>query len=189
MPRIAPVDRNHLDTETLALLNAKSAGERWNVFEGLANHAPTLRGMFCLRESMETDLSCFEHEVIAIEIARFNGCGYCLPAHRFVCSELGVDENDIESLTQGELLEQQPQIMAIQLFVRAVLENKGKLADNEFSQFLSKGINKAKMIVILSEIALYTLLNYFNRLAGTEIEEQVLPYVARQANWITEPDR
>jgi hypothetical protein len=45
------------------------------------------------------------------------------------------------------------------------------------------------MIVILSEIALYTLLNYFNRLAGTEIETQVLPYISEGVNWITKPDR
>ena len=72
---------------------------------------------------------------------------------------------------------------------QTLLSAKGKLDDIEFNQFLSQGINEAKMIVILSEIALYTLLNYFNRLAGTEIEEPVLPYVSRQANWITEPDR
>ena len=40
-----------------------------------------------------------------------------------------------------------------------------------------------------AEIALYALLNCFNRLANTEIEAQVLPFVSDQANWITEPDR
>ena len=39
------------------------------------------------------------------------------------------------------------------------------------------------------ETALYTLLNYFNRLAGTEIEAQVLPFVSGEADWITKPDR
>jgi hypothetical protein len=45
------------------------------------------------------------------------------------------------------------------------------------------------MIVILAEIAWYTLLNYFNRLAGSEIEAQVLPFVGVETSWVTAPDR
>jgi hypothetical protein len=63
------------------------------------------------------------------------------------------------------------------------------LDDEEFSDYQSRDIPEDKMIVILAEIALYTLLNYFNRLAGTEIETQVLPFVSEQAIWITKPDR
>jgi hypothetical protein len=85
--------------------------------------------------------------------------------------------------------EQQPQLLVIQQFVRAALEKKGMLDDEEFSDFQSRDIPEDKMIVILAEIALYTLLNYFNRLAGTEIETQILPFVSEQAIWIKEPDR
>jgi AhpD family alkylhydroperoxidase len=190
MPRIQPVDRNHLEPETLTLLKAISGGEsRWNVFEGIANHPPTLQAMNGLRQGIDAGLTTLEQEVIAIEIARHNGCGYCLPAHRYVCSEIGVDLNEVDALTRGELLEQKPGLLAIQQFVRAAMEKKGLLGDEEFADFQSRGIADDKMIVILSEIALYTLLNYFNRLAGTEIEEQVLPFISDEANWITPPDR
>ena len=190
MPRIQPVDRKRLDADTLSLLKAISGGEsRWNVFEGIANHPPTLRAMDGLREGIDSGLTTLEQEVIAIEIARFNGCGYCLPAHRFVCHELGVDAADVDALIRGELLEQQPRLSMIQQFVRVALEKKGMLDDREFSDFKSRGIAIDKMIVILAEIALYTLLNYFNRLAGTEIEVQVLPYVSDETKWVTPPDR
>ena len=142
-----------------------------------------------LRQGIDDGLTTLEQEVIAIEIARFNGCGYCLPAHRFVCNEIGVDQVDIDALTRGELLSRQPQLMVIQQFVRAALQKKGMLDDEEFSDYQSRGIGDDKMIVILAEIALYTLLNYFNRLAGTEIEAQVLPFVSDEAEWITKPDR
>jgi AhpD family alkylhydroperoxidase len=189
MPRIRPVDGSRLDSDTLALLNTISGAEsRWNVFEGIANHPATLSAMDGLRKAIDDGLTTLEQEVIAIEIARFNGCGYCVPAHRFICSELGVDQADIEALTRGELLGQ-PQLLAIQQFVRAALEKKGMLDDEEFDDFQSRGISDDKMIVILGEIALYTLLNYFNRLAGTEIKEQVLSFVSKDANWITKPDR
>jgi AhpD family alkylhydroperoxidase len=181
MPRIPPVDRSRLDPETLSLLKTISGGgdARWNVFEGIANHPATLRAMDSLRQCINNGLTTLEQEVIAIEIARYNGCGYCLPAHRFVCSEMGVDAADIDALTRGELLEEKPRLSVIQQFVRA----------DEFNDFQSRGMVNDKMIVILSEIALYTLLNYFNRLAGTEIENQVLPFVSEEAEWITEPDR
>ncbi|MFV2033312.1 MAG: carboxymuconolactone decarboxylase family protein, partial [Gammaproteobacteria bacterium] len=129
MPRIKPVDRNRLDAETISLLNAKSGGDeaRWNVFEGVANNEATLRGFFSLSDSINQGLTSLEHEVIAIELARFNGCGYCLPAHRFVCHQLGVEQADIDTMTRGELLAHQPQLMAIQQFVRVALDRKGKL--------------------------------------------------------------
>ena len=191
MPRINPADRKQLDPETLSLLTTISGGEasRWNVFEGIANHPATLRALDGLIKSVNDGLTKLEQEVIAIEIARFNGCGYCLPAHRFVCTEIGVDPADVEALTRGELLTNQPQLMQIQQFVRTALEKKGNLDNAEFNGFQSGGISDAKMIVILSEIALYTLLNYFNRLAGSEIEAPVLPFVTDEVNWITAPDR
>ena len=191
MSRIQPVDRNRLDQDTLSLLKAKSGTDdtRWNVFEGVANSPATLRGITSLGDSIKQGLSSLEYEVIAIEMARFNGCGYCLPAHRYVCSKIGVDAADIDAMTRGELLTQKPHLMVIQQFVRAVLENKGHLDDDEFRDFESRRITHDKMIVILSEIALYTFLNYFNRLAGTEIEAQVLPHVSEQAEWMTAPDR
>jgi AhpD family alkylhydroperoxidase len=191
MPRIQPVDRNYLDLDTLSLLQTKSGADdsRWNVFEGVANSPTTLRGIIGLSDSIKQGLSSLEHEVIAIELARFNGCGYCLPAHRFVCSEIGVDAADIDAMTRGELLTQKPHLMVIQQFVRAVLENKGHIDDDQFRNFELRHITHDKMIVILSEIALYTFLNYFNRLAGTEIEAQVLPFVSEHAEWETAPDR
>ncbi|MCH7880384.1 MAG: carboxymuconolactone decarboxylase family protein [Proteobacteria bacterium] len=191
MPRIKPVNRNQLDPETRSLLKTKSGGDeaRWNVFEGVANNAATLRGIFGLSDSINQGLSSLEQEVVAIEMARYNGCGYCLPAHRFVCNELGVEQADIDAMTRGELLTQQPQLMVIQQFVRTALNKKGNLDDKEFAVFQSRGINDEKMIVILSEIAFYTFMNYFNRLAGTEIEEQVLPHVSEEVAWVTSPDR
>ena len=191
MPRIHPVDRNQLESGTLSLLETISGDNdsRWNVFEGIANHPATLRAMEALRNSVDDGLTMLEQEVIALEIARFNGCGYCVPAHHFACSEIGVDQADIDAMTRGELLTRQPQLMLLQQFVRAVLRQKGKLDDLEFERFQTSGIGTEKMIVILSEIALYTLLNYFNRLAGTEIEAPVLPFVSEETCWITTPDR
>ena len=191
MARIQPVDRGRLDPESLALLDSINGGNgvRWNVFEGVANNPASLRAMDALRKGVDACLTTLEQEVIAIEIARFNGCGYCLPAHRYVCDEIGMNREDIDALTRGEDLAHQPGLMTIQKFVRSALQKKGHLGDEEFDALFAEGIDSAKMIAILTEIALYTLLNYFNRLAGSEIEADVLPFVSDEADWITEPDR
>jgi len=191
MARIQPVDRGRLDPESLALLDSINGGNgvRWNVFEGVANNPASLRAMDALRKGVDACLTTLEQEVIAIEIARFNGYGYCLPAHRYVCDEIGMNREDIDALTRGEYLAHQPGLMNIQKFVRAALQKKGHLGDEEFDALFAEGIDSAKMIAILTEIALYTLLNYFNRLAGSEIEADVLPFVSDEADWITEPDR
>lgn len=189
MPRIPIVDRDAIDTDTRALLEAISGAQRWNVFEGIANHPPTLRAMNALRTAIDAGLDTREQEVLAIEIARYNGCGYCLPAHRYVCHEIGMDAGDIEALTRGELLEHAPDLRLLQQFVRAILECKGHLGDDAFAEFQGRGLDAEKMIVILAEIALYTLLNYYNRLAGSEIEPEVQPHAPATAAWVTPPDR
>ncbi len=189
MPRIPIVDRDAIDADTRALLESISGAQRWNVFEGVANHPPTLRAMNALREALDAGLTTTEQEVIAIEISRYNGCGYCLPAHRYVCHEVGMDAADIDALTRGELLEHAPELMLLQQFVRAALEQKGHIDDAAFADFQARGIGHARMIVVLAEIALYTLLNYFNRLAGSEIEPEVRPHIAAAAAWVTPPDR
>ncbi len=189
MPRIPIVDRDAIDADTRALLESISGEQRWNVFEGVANHPPTLRAMDALREAVDAGLTTVEQEVIAIEIARYNGCGYCLPAHRYVCHEVGMVAADIDALTRGELLEHAPDLMLLQRFVRAALERKGHLDDDAFADFAARGIGHQRMIVVLAEIALYTLLNYFNRLAGSEIEPEVQPHIPAAAAWVTPPDR
>lgn len=189
MPRIPIVDRDAVDADTRALLESISGAQRWNVFEGVANHPPTLRAMNALREAVDAGLTTVEQEVIAIEIARYNGCGYCLPAHRYVCHEVGMDAGDIDALTRGELLAEAPELMLLQQFVRAALERKGHLDDETFGEFQARGLDAARMIVILAEIALYTLLNYFNRLAGSEIEPEIKAHVPAAAAWVTPPDR
>lgn len=189
MPRIEPVDRRQLDAEALELLQSISGEACWNVFEGIARHPPTLRAMEALRQACNADLSTLEQEVIAIELARHNGCGYCLPAHRYVCHEIGVDSADIDALTRGELLGHRPELMLLQEFTRAALASKGHLNDTGFADFQARGIDNEKMIAVLAEISLYTLLNYFNRLAGSEIEAVVRPFVSSEVAWVTAPDR
>ena len=189
MPRIQTVDRDMIDADTRALLESIGGGTRWNVFEGIAHHPPTLRAMNALRKAVDAGLTTVEQEVLAIEIARYNGCGYCLPAHRYVCHEVGMDPVDIDALTSGELLEHAPELKLLQQFVRAALKHKGHIDDAAFANFAARGLDTARMIVILAEISLYTLLNYFNRLAGSEIEPEVQPHIPAAAAWVTPPDR
>lgn len=188
MPRIAPVDREQLDDETRMLLHSRAAGDkRWNVIETVAQSPATLRAMLALSDSLDDSLSHIEQEVIAMEVARHNGCSYCLPAHRYISDQYGMDQADIDTVTRGELLEHIPELSAIQRFVRTVLATKGKLNDDEFNRIRACGVGDRKMIVIVSEIALYTFYNYFNRLAKTDIEDVVLPYISNEAAWTTEP--
>ena len=189
MARIAPVDREQLDDVTRVVLESRAGvyKQRWNVIEATANSPSTLQGLLALSESFDDSLSPREQEVIAMEIARHNGCGYCLPAHRYLSDHYGMDKADIDAVTRGELLEHNPELSIIQKFVRAVMATKGKLNDDEFKDFQDSGMDSKKMITIVSEIALYTFYNYFNRLAETEIEDVVLPFVSDEAAWVTAP--
>ena len=90
-PRISPVNRELLSDDAVNNLEQLGAGQRWNVFEIVSNNPQVFTGLRQFRESLDVDLTPVEHEVIALEMARQNGCGYCLPAHVIEESHAGTE--------------------------------------------------------------------------------------------------
>ncbi len=70
-----------------------------------------------------------------MEMARANGCHYCVPAHRQAARNLGVDPDLIERVARGETLEGTVRPAVIQRLVRRLVATKGKLKDQEFRAF------------------------------------------------------
>jgi AhpD family alkylhydroperoxidase len=105
-----------------------------------------------------------------MEMARANGCHYCVPAHRYASRQAGVDAGMIERVAQGEALEGNGRKAVIQRLVRRLVATKGKLPDKDYAAFLDDGVTPPEMIAVVAEIAHCTLTNFFNRLADTDLD-------------------
>ncbi len=179
MARIEPVDESQTDEQTRALLTKIRAdwGRSWNVTSGLANNPAVLEGFIALNGAQaRSGLSEAERELISIEMARANGCHYCVPAHRFVAAELGLDREMMDAVARGEAPDgDRPEAVLLRL-VRRIAATGGKLDDEEFRAFRNQGVTPEKMIAVIGEIAVCTITNTFNRLAGTDLDDFLAPY-------------
>ena len=180
MPRINIVDEANADLRTKAVLAKvrSRGGEDWNVLKALAHNPAALEGHLALSGALrKSGLRDEEHEVIAFEVAHHNGCHYCVPAHVHVARSIGMASEVVDSLSAGELCEADGEVAILQELVRAILATKGKLGDADFGRFKDAGFDDARMVAILAVIGIYTWFNYFNRLAGTELDDFLQPLV------------
>ncbi|MEM7223947.1 MAG: carboxymuconolactone decarboxylase family protein [Pseudomonadota bacterium] len=143
----------------------------------MANNPAVLEIFLAIGKLMpQSGLSPMDREVICMEMARRNGCHYCVPAHRYVARQEEVDLQLIEQIAQGATLEGDDRPALIQRLTRRLVESTGKLDDEEFAAFQAHGVSQSDMIAVIGEIAHCTLTNSFNRLAETELDSFLEPY-------------
>ncbi len=185
MPRIPPIREEKASHEVQAALARvrRLWGRPWNVTSGLA-HAPTvLNGFLDFWQGIDqSELSGADREVICLEMARQNGCHYCIPAHRYTAPLAGLAPATIETLAAGRPLGDGSRAGVIQQLVRRLLAKQGKLEDDEFLSFQERGVSVAQMIAVIAEIAHCTLTNFFNRLADTELDPFLAESERKHAN-------
>lgn len=191
MPRIDPVPVEQASGEQKDALEAFSGqwDQSWNVIHTIANSPNMIvafRSMWL--QLQESSLSRDDREVIALYLAKANGCHYCVPAHTLVCREEGMEEEDIVAILKDRE-PSNPRRRLILEAVRSIQETKGGLPDARFNEFRKAGLSVENMIDIIGEIAHCTVTNYTNRLARTEPDnflKTVKPAVTPEG--ITEPE-
>jgi uncharacterized peroxidase-related enzyme len=109
-----------------------------------------------------------ERERIAIAVAAFNGCDYCLAGHTAAAAAFNVGEADRVSAQHFRSADARAD--AILAFTRALLEWRGAVSDLHIQQARNAGLTDAELIEIVAEVALNTFTNYLYRLAEPELD-------------------
>jgi uncharacterized peroxidase-related enzyme len=141
----------------------------------LVGHSPAaLEGYLSLNSALNTSsLSAGLREQIALAIAEFNGCSYCLSAHDY----LG---QNVAKLTQDAILAARkgtatdPTAQAAIGFAVAVAKTKGNVSNVDLSNLKSAGFSEAATLEIIATVALNILTNYVNNVAQTDIDFPVV---------------
>ena len=108
-------------------------------------------------------LSAKDREIVSIAAAQFNGCGYCLSAHTLMGKGAGLPADAIAAARQG-------QGSAVAALTHQVLRARGQISDGELAAARDAGLSDAQITEVVAAVALNVLTNYFNNLAGTEID-------------------
>lgn len=116
-------------------------------------------------------------ERVALAIAEYNKCGYCLSAHTYLAANLAkLSPEEIAANRQGRSTDAKAD--AAVAFAMNVAENRGHVADDDLAAVRAAGYDDAQIVEIVQHVALNVWTNYLNSVARTEIDFPVADNIA-----------
>lgn len=171
MPRIAPLTiaaASPAIAASLAAIKTKF-GMLPNVYATLAHSPTALHGFLAFRSpEAQGHFDPRQGEIVALAVGQANRCGYCVSAHTAVGRSVGLNDDQIAAARLGTGLNSADAALAH--FARAVVEQRGWIDDVTLQAFLQAGYSEGEAIEVVALVAMNTLSNYVNHLAGTEID-------------------
>lgn len=123
-------------------------------------------------EFEDTTLTPVERQIV-YQTANFeNTCNYCVPWHSLLSRNAGMDSLDIEALRDGMPL-RNTKHEALRIFTKEVVLQRGKVSKGAIALFLQAGYTPQSILEVIMGIAIKTMSNYTNSIAGTPLDEQV----------------
>ena len=154
------------------LLNAVKAqlGVVPNMFRVISNSPAALEGYLSLNGALaEGALDAPTRERIALAVAEFNGCSYCLSAHSFLGkNKAHLDDAEIAANRDGRSHDARAE--AALRFALKVVEARGHVSDADIADVRTAGYSDAEIVEIVLHVALNTLTNYVNEVARTAVD-------------------
>jgi uncharacterized peroxidase-related enzyme len=141
-----------------------------NVFRLAANSPAALQGYVGLLGALgKGALPAATHERIALAIAEFNACDYCLSAHTYLGKHVAkLDDSEIAANRNGASNDVKADA-AVQ-FARKVAQLRGHVRDEDVRAVQAAGYTDGEIVEIVQHVALNTWTNYVNSVARTEID-------------------
>jgi uncharacterized peroxidase-related enzyme len=172
MANIAPIDTTQpgAAAEILSVVREKH-GTVPNIFATMAHSPAVVESYLAVSGALgKGTLSAQVREQIALTVAGVNKCDYCASAHTFIAVSLGVVETEAANNLVGR--SNDPRTAAILRFAGDVVRDRGKFSHNAsiLNELRSAGVSDAEIVEIIANVSLNIFTNYFNHIAGTNID-------------------
>lgn len=172
MTRISIPAADQTPAASRPLLDAvnKQLGVVPNLMKVLGNSPAALGGYLNLNGALARGtIGAKSGERIALAIAEFNRCGYCLAAHTYLGKNVAkLDDTEIAANRDGSSSD--PKADAAVRFAVNVAQERGHVSDAAVQAVKSAGYSDAEVMEIVLHVALNTLTNYVNEVAQTKID-------------------
>ena len=176
MTRISIPAADNTPAASRPLLDAvnKQLGVVPNLMKVLGNSPAALGGYLNFSGALgKGTIGAKTGERIALAIAEFNRCGYCLAAHTYLGKNVAkLDDAEIAANRNGTSSD--PKADAAVRFTVDVAQERGHVSDAAVQAVKSAGYSDAEVMEIVLHVALNTLTNYVNTVAQTEIDFPVV---------------
>jgi uncharacterized peroxidase-related enzyme len=148
----------------------KQLGVVPNLMKLVGNSPAALEGYLSLNGALaKGKLNTKLRESIALTIAEYNGCDYCLSAHDYLGKNVAkLSQRDIDGARDGRADDSRTN--AALVFARRVADSRGRVSDLDIATLREAGFDDAGVVEIVVNVALNVLTNYVNNVALTDID-------------------
>lgn len=171
MPRIQAIDPKNAGGDAKKLFDAAQAkmGRVPNILRAMGNSAAALEGYLNFSGALaKGQLDPKIRELIAVTVAEANACEYCLSAHTAIGKMAGLGDDALESGRNAS--SDDPKTDAALKFAHLMVVKRGELGDSDAQTLRDAGWGEGEIVEIVANVALNIFTNYFNHIAGTEID-------------------
>lgn len=175
MPYIHPINPEQANTDVAGMFSAvkEKLGMIPNLFATLAHAPAVLKGYLGLAGTLAGGrLTPAQREIIALSVGQANACQYCLSAHTLLGQGAGLDSSDIALARIGNATTGLDAALA--KLARRLTERRARLDSSELEAYRHAGVDHGLMLEVVAAVALNTLTNYANHIAGTEVDFPVV---------------
>jgi uncharacterized peroxidase-related enzyme len=171
MNRIAHLDPETATGKVKPLFDGAQAtlGVVPNLFRVLGNAPAALDGYLKFNAALASgSFDAKLREQIALAVAESNQCGYCLSAHTFIGSKLGLSAQDIADARHANAANERTAAML--KLARSIVVQRGELSDACLNQARTAGLTDGDIVETVANVALNIFSNYVNHIAGTMVD-------------------
>jgi uncharacterized peroxidase-related enzyme len=171
MTRLQALDPSAAPAAARPLLQAvqDKLGRVPNLVKTFAHSPAVLRYYLAGAEALAGGaLGAALREQIALATAGENECDYCASAHTLIGKGAGLAASELAANLRGESAVAKTQ--AALNFVRAIVEKRGRVDDGQLHAVRAAGYSDEQIVEIVANVAANIFTNYFNHVAGTQID-------------------
>lgn len=171
MTRIQPIQYEHSTGKARALLDAvhTTLGIVPNMVKAMARSPAVLEAYLNFNGALSGGrLNSKLREQLALVSAAVNGCAYCASAHTAIGRLVGLDQESILAARLGRAADAKSE--AALLFARRIIVSRGQIRNADLDSVRAAGFDDGEIVEIIAHVAVNTFTNYFNHIAGTEID-------------------
>ena len=179
MPRISPVNRDSADVATGRLLDSvqKKLGIVPNLIATMANSPAVANAYLGFSQALSTGtLPARLREQLALVVGETNGCQYCVAAHTALGKGAGLSEGETCDARRAVAADDKER--AALEFARTIVTDRGHVSDDDVDDVRQAGYTDGEIGEIVAHVALNIFTNYFNHVAGTEVDFPAVPELA-----------
>ena len=138
------------------------------MFQTLAANPTVLDVVMTLQGKTPRLLDAKTRHAIALAVSTANGCDYCLALHTNSSRRAGMPEEEIALARTGASADAKRGAAA--LFAQRVIENRGRVSDEDLADIRGAGYTDAQVLAIVTLVVQFTLTNFINNVNQTVVD-------------------